>query len=87
MLREWNKQFPKDGRWRFDQPGYAAQKMFRNAFAAGYKAVTGKEYHPPKPLTTREEIQRELEGFEERLAKSLESHVDKHGNQYPDEEA
>jgi hypothetical protein len=86
MVGEWNKQLPKGDRWRFDQPGYTAHKMFRNAFADGYKAITGKEYHRQKPLTTKEEIQRELDGFKERLAKSLESYVEEYGNQRPEEE-
>ena len=48
MVEEWNKPLPKDHRWRFGQPGYTAEKMFRNAFADGYEAITGKKYYRPK---------------------------------------
>jgi hypothetical protein len=56
------------------------------AFTDGYEAVTGKEYRPSKPLTTKAQMRSELQGFEERLAKSLESYVEEYGNQQPEEE-
>jgi hypothetical protein len=87
MVEEWNKPLPKGHPWRFDQPGYTAQKMFRNAFADGYKAVTGKKYYDQKPLTTKEEIRRELEDFQERLIGTLKSHAKKHDNRQPEEES
>jgi len=56
LVKEWNKQYPSGHRQRFDQPGTTAEKMFRNAFAAGYRAVTGLKYYAPKALTTKEAI-------------------------------
>jgi hypothetical protein len=78
---EWNGRFPRDDRWRSGQPGNTAEKMFRDAFANGYRAVTGREYHPPKFVTTREEMHRASEALKERLANSLESQMEKYGNQ------
>lgn len=77
---EWNKRLLRDDKWRFDQPGRTAEKMFRSAFVEGYKTVTGRDYHPSKPLTTKESVRSELEGFEERLVKGLEAYVEEHGN-------
>jgi hypothetical protein len=48
LVEEWNKQYPRGHRQRFDQPGYTAGKMFRNAFAAGYRAITGLKYYVPE---------------------------------------
>ena len=67
MVKEWNKPPPDGHKWRFDQPGYTAQKMFRNAFADGYEAVTGRKYYVPKPLTTREELKEEAKALNEWL--------------------
>jgi hypothetical protein len=59
-------------RWRFDQPVcYTAKKMFRNAFADGYEAITAKKYYRPKALTTKEEVIDETEAGKERLIKTL----------------
>ena len=80
MVKEWNKPLPADHRWRFDQPGYTAEKMFRNAFAVGYEAVTGRKYPHPKPLTTKEEVQEETEAVKDRLMKTLRTHTEKRGN-------
>jgi hypothetical protein len=50
LVEEWNKQYPSGHRQRFDQSGYrTAEKMFRNAFAAGYRAVTGLKYYDQSP--------------------------------------
>ncbi len=86
MVQEWNKPLPKDHRWRFDQPGYTAEKMFRNAFAKGYGAITGKKYHRQKPLTTKEEVKVETEAGKDRLIKRLRTYAEKHGNQRSEEE-
>jgi hypothetical protein len=45
--------------------------MFRNAFADGYEAITGKKYYRPKALTTKEEVIDETEAGKERLIKRL----------------
>jgi hypothetical protein len=50
LVEEWNEQYQSGHRHRFDQPGYTtAEKMFRNAFAAGYRAVTGLKYYVQRP--------------------------------------
>jgi hypothetical protein len=50
LVEEWNKQYPSGHRQQFDQSGYrTAEKMFRNAFAAGYRAVTGLDYRVESP--------------------------------------
>jgi hypothetical protein len=72
MVKQWNKPLPKDHRWRFDQPGYTAEKMFRNAFADGYEAVTGMKYYRPRPLITNEEVKEETEAVKDRLMKTQE---------------
>ncbi len=45
LVGEWNKQYPSGHRKRFDQTDRTAEKMFRNAFVAGYRSVTGTQYH------------------------------------------
>jgi hypothetical protein len=50
LVEEWNKQYPSGHRQRFDQPGYTAEKMFRNTFVDGYRAVTGLKYYAPKAI-------------------------------------
>ena len=47
LVEEWNEQYPSGHDKRFDRRGYTAEKMFRNAFAAGYRAVTGRKYYVP----------------------------------------
>jgi hypothetical protein len=49
LVEEWSKQYPSGHHQRFDQCGYTAEKMFRNAFAAGYRAVTGLKYYVQRP--------------------------------------
>jgi hypothetical protein len=56
LVEEWNKQYPRGHRKRFDQSGdHTAEKMFRNAFAAGYRAVTGLKYYVQKTTTHKQE--------------------------------
>jgi hypothetical protein len=47
--------------------------MFRNAFADGYKAVTGRKYYHAKPLTTKEELRKEAKAVREWFASSWEA--------------
>jgi len=50
LVEEWNKQYPSGHRHRFDQSGdHTAEKMFRNAFVAGYRTVTGLKYSVQRP--------------------------------------
>ena len=49
----------------------SATQMFRNAFADGYEAITGKKYYRPKALTTKEKVNDETEPGKERLIKTL----------------
>jgi len=50
LVEEWNKRYPGGHRQRFDHSGNrTAEKMFRNAFAAGYRAVTGLKYYVQSP--------------------------------------
>lgn len=49
LVEEWNKQYPRDHRWRFNQPDPTAEKMFRKSFAASYQAVTGLKYYVQSP--------------------------------------
>lgn len=65
MVKKWNEPLPKDHRWRFNQSGYTAEKMFRSAFADGYEAVTGQKYYAAKPLATKEEMREEADNFRE----------------------
>jgi len=60
--------------------------MFRNAFADGYEAITGKKYQRQKPLTTKEEVKEEADAGKDRLIKTLRAYAEKHGNQWSEEE-
>ena len=51
LVEEWNKQYPSGHRQRFDQHDRTAEKMFRNAFVDGYRAVTGLKYYAPKAIS------------------------------------
>jgi hypothetical protein len=73
MVKEWNKPLPDGHGWRFDQSGNTAEKMFRNAFADGYEAVTGQKYYRAKPLTTKDELREEAKAIYERLANPREA--------------
>jgi hypothetical protein len=86
LVKEWNKPLPKDHRWRFDQFGYTAEKRFRNAFADGYEAITGKKYYRPKRLTTKEEVEEATEAVKGRLLKTLRAYAEKHDNRWSEEE-
>ena len=69
MVEEWNKSYPKGHKWRFDQFGNTAEKMFRRAFADGYEVVTGQKYYVAKPLTTKEEVREEADDLREDFKK------------------
>lgn len=69
MVEEWNKPLPDGHGWRFDQSGNTAEKMFRNAFADGYEAVTGQKYYAAKPLTTKDEVREEGDNLREDFKK------------------
>ena len=69
MVEEWNKSYPEGHKWRFDHSGYTAEKMFRNAFADDYEAVTGQKYYAAKPLTTKEEGREEGDNLREDFKK------------------
>jgi hypothetical protein len=47
--------------------------MFRNAFVAGYRAVTGLHYYAPEPITTKEEV--------DSIMNELKSRTESHGYQ------
>jgi len=81
LVKEWNQPLPRDHEWRFDHPGYTPEKMFRNAFANGYKAITGKKYYDPKPLITNEEVRAETEARMKRLEETLRTRAEERGNQ------
>jgi hypothetical protein len=50
LVGEWNKQNPIGHPYRFDQSRTGTpEKMFRTAFVAGYRAVTGVKYYVQKP--------------------------------------
>lgn len=87
MVEEWNKSLSRNHRWRFDQSGFTAEKRFRNAFVAGYEAITGQKYRALEALTTEQELKAELEARENRLIKALEASIDRHGNQQSEEES
>jgi hypothetical protein len=72
LVGEWNKQYPTGHRQRFDQPGHTAEKMFRNAFVAGYRTVTGLTYYAPKPITSKEQV--------DNIMRKLKSRTQTHGN-------
>ena len=72
LVKNWNKQYPSGHRQRFDQPGYTAEKMFRNAFAAGYRSVTGVKYYASKPILTKEEV--------DTIMRKLKTRTETHGN-------
>ena len=46
--------------------------MFRNAFAAGYRSVTGVKYYASKPILTKEEV--------DTIMRKLKTRTETHGN-------
>ena len=73
MVEEWNKRLPAGPKNRFDQPDRTAEKMFRNAFANGYRDITGRTYCVRKPILTKERLEAEASAISERVNKLVEA--------------
>jgi hypothetical protein len=81
-LRElWNKQYQEGHEWHYHKK---KEHRFSRDFYRGQEAVIGTKDGlpgvPGQPMSRAE-----AQGVEERLIRALEGHVEKHGNQWPEE--